>query len=647
LDSLSFVIGLAALIGGIVLGVVIAQRRRPEPTSTWQPTMQSAEGTALANLMLFLGDPVDLRSLLERAAEWLRLETAAKAVVIYPYDSASQEFRNPVHAGATLLDPTYQFRSGSGIFGEVGAARQPRVIEDVSREPRFRAAAHGVASAYIVPLVADNTMLGVAVLQSGTVDGFSIERQRAIDQYAALVAIQGMVARRFTDSRQAIARFEHFQALSQVLVSHLELQELLQPIVNAAREMLDTQMSILLEVRPPDDRLHPVAWAGISDETALMLESRLKEDLKGLVAWAQLPARTHNVKTDQRTARATQAVVAGMISELAAPVKYADRLYGVLAVETNVYRNFTDEETVLLQSLAAQAGIALRNAQLYSRVKQTNGQLERSLNDLKNAQEELERAHAAEIRAYETELQTARDIQTSLLPQELPPIPRIQVAARNIPAQHVSGDFYQYMVLPGGKLGVVIGDVSGKGISAALLMAVTTTALREEASQFPNAATILTELNQRLLDRMQSTNMNSALCIAIFDPETGLTEIANAGMVTPYALSTAMTVPERQQWQAVEVGGYPLGASKRARYESRNLILTPNSMLLMVSDGVVECQNPAGEFFGFERLEKLLPRLNSALEPEQVIDLILAEVSAFAEGEDYQDDVTVVLMKAI
>jgi phosphoserine phosphatase RsbU/P len=645
LEIISLVFIVIALIAGIFVGYQIATRRRPARiAAALYPVMGSAEGTALSNLMMFLGDPVDVHSLLERAAEWLRLETNSKAVVIYIYDSASQQFGDPVHSGATSLDADYRFRSGAGIYGEVAAARQSRVIETVNLEPRFKASAANVQTAYIAPLLADNELVGVASLQASHLDAFTLERQKSIDQYIGLVSIQAMTAKRFTDSRHAIARFDRFQGLSQVLVSHLELQDLLQPIVNAARDMLDTQMSVLLEVRQNDDRLHPVAWAGISDDTALTLESRLKEDLKGLVAWAELPARTHNLKTDQRTARATQAVVAGMLSELAAPVKYADRLYGVLAVETNTYRNFTDEETYLLQSLAAQAGIALRNAQLYSRLKQTNGQLERSLNDLKTAQEELERAHQVEIRAYETELQTARDIQTSLLPQELPPIPRIQVAARNIPAQHVSGDFYQYLLMPGGKLGVVIGDVSGKGIPAALLMAVTTTALREEATQFPNAATILNELNLRLLDRMQSNSMNSALCIAIFDPETGLTEIANAGMVTPY---TMIPRGEQRKWEGIDVGGYPLGASKRAKYTSRNLILTTGALLLMVSDGVIECQNRTGEFFGFERFEALLNSLPPELTAEQIIERILEAVAGFADGEDFQDDVTVVVMKAV
>jgi sigma-B regulation protein RsbU (phosphoserine phosphatase) len=644
LDFTTFLVILSALIAGLVIGFIVNRRQSPAMiaartlghTASAQPN-----GSAMANLLMYLGDPTDVRTLLDRAARWLQLEMRVPLVVIYPFDSAIQELRNPLIVGKDV-HLTGRYRLGSGVWGEVAEARQPKLLDGLSNDPRFNTTITGVDMAYLAPLVAENTLIGVIGLFALGLEAFTAERTALIDQYGGLVAIQAIVAQRFSDSRQAIARFDLFQSLAQQLVTQLDLQDLLQPIVNAAREMLDTDMSILLEVRPDDDKLHPIAWSGISDETAMILESRLREDLKGLVGWARLPARTHNLLTDQRTARATQAVVAGMASELAAPVMYADKLFGVLAVETSANRNFTDEELNLLQSLAAQAGVALRNAQLYTRLKNTNQQLETSLADLQAAQAEIARAHAAEIRSYETELNTAREIQVSLLPTEAPPVPKIQVAARNIPARHVSGDFYQYYLLPGGKLGVAIGDVSGKGIPAALLMAVTTTALRDEIVQSPSATAAMNELNLRLLDRMQSTSMNSALCMAVFDPETGNTEVVNAGMVQPY-LYVGLT----NHWDPIEVGGYPLGASKRTKYAARTMVLTPGAMILMVSDGVIECQNPDGEFFGFERFEQLLNEMPRNLSLEGTIEYILSAVSQFAQVAEFQDDVTIVVMKAV
>jgi serine phosphatase RsbU (regulator of sigma subunit) len=319
---------------------------------------------------------------------------------------------------------------------------------------------------------------------------------------------------------------------------------------------------------------------------------------------------------------------------------YADKLYGTLAVETDEYRNFTDEEMNLLMALAAQAGLALRNAQLFETVQNTNQQLEGALTALQASQVEIERAHAAEIAAYESEMETARAIQNSLLPQEKPPISQVQLAARNIPARHVSGDFYQYLLMPDGKLGIAVGDVSGKGMPAALLMAVTTTALRDEITRAGTASGILNGLNERLLARMKQTNMNSALTMAIFDPATHTVEIANAGMVQPY-------IRTEMGWEAITVGGYPLGASARANYSFKQRTLTPGATMVFISDGVIESQSPTGEFYGFERFEALLAKLPADATPDNIIETVLHAVYQHLSGQEPQDDITVVVLQAI
>lgn len=647
MDFTAILLAAAALVAGLGIGYLIHRQPTPQAIAAraiggaQTPEAQQAAGASLANLLLYLGDPTDRRIVFERAAQWLFVEMHARCVVIYPFDSAVQELADPIIASGEKIQLSARYRLGSAAWGEVAETRQARVLDGLRNDSRFNTVFSGMDEAYLAPLAVGSVLIGVAGLFVSGTNAFSAEHTARIDQFASLIAMQAAIAQRFSESRQAIARFDRFQMLARRLVTQLDLQGLLQPIVTAAREMLDTEMSILLEVRDGDDKLHPIAWSGISDETALMLESRLREDLKGLVGWARLPARSHNLLTDQRTAHATQAVVAGMASELAAPVMYADKLFGVLAVETSVNRNFSDDELNLLQALAAQVGVALRNAQLYTRLRNTNQQLEQSLADLQAAQEEIARAHAAEIRSYEAELQTARAIQTSLLPAEAPPVPNIQVAARNIPARHVSGDFYQYFLLPTGKLGIAIGDVSGKGMPAALLMAVTTTALRDEIVQADSARTVMNELNMRLLDRMQSTAMNSALCIALIDPASGTTEVVNAGMVQPYLLGG-----EAKAWSAVEVGGYPLGASKRTRYASQQVTLGPGAMLLMVSDGLIECQNSAGEMFGFERFEDLIGAMPRGLPLESVIDYLMNGVAQFTGQAEFQDDATIVVMRA-
>jgi serine phosphatase RsbU (regulator of sigma subunit) len=299
-------------------------------------------------------------------------------------------------------------------------------------------------------------------------------------------------------------------------------------------------------------------------------------------------------------------------SWLGIPLRLRNEPVGVLNINSNIVNRFQPDDIELAEAFADQAGVAIQNA----------------------------RAHEVQIHAYEVELETARAIQESLLPQEEPPVPQLRMTARNIPARQVSGDYYQYYMLPDGKLGIAVGDVSGKGIPAALLMAVVTTTLRDEILRVQAPAELLNELNVRLLPRMQQNNMTSALLISIFDPATRQTEIANGGMVQPY-------VRNGKGWDFVPVGGYPLGASSRMSYSAKSVTLTPGSTLLFFTDGVIESQNRSQEFFGFERLEALLGDVPSDATPDQIADSILAGVREHLDGQDPQDDITIVVVQSV
>ncbi len=299
-------------------------------------------------------------------------------------------------------------------------------------------------------------------------------------------------------------------------------------------------------------------------------------------------------------------------SWMGVPLRVRDSSVGVLNINSYEANHFLTEEVEVAESFANQAGVAIQNA----------------------------RAHEFEIRAYEQELETARAIQNSLLPQETPSMPSLEVAARSVPARHVSGDYYQYFILPDGKLGLAVGDVSGKGIPAALLMAVIMTALRDEALRTSSPAGLLSELNNRLLPRMQQNKMNSALLVSVFDPETRSVEMANGGMVQPFMRNGG-------GWDFVPVRGYPLGSAERTAYKPYTVPLTPDSVIVFATDGVVESQNRKKELFGFERLEALLGALPKAASADEVADAVLSAVRQHLQGQEPQDDITVVVLKSL
>jgi phosphoserine phosphatase RsbU/P len=299
-------------------------------------------------------------------------------------------------------------------------------------------------------------------------------------------------------------------------------------------------------------------------------------------------------------------------SWLGVPLRVREEAVGVLNINSHALNHFSADDSDFAQAFADQAGVAIQNA----------------------------RAHELQIQIYEAELETARAIQNSLLPQELPPMPQVQLTVRSVAARHVSGDFYQYYMLPDGRLGLAVGDVSGKGIPAALLMAVISTTLRDEILRQPSPADLLGELNERLLPRMQQNKMNSGLMISIFDPRTRHLEIACGGMLSPY-------VRRDSAWLEVELSGYPLGAAAGSSYSPKTITLAPESMVIFLTDGVIESQNATRELYGYDRFEALLAGLPPTADVDTVADTILEAVHQHLGEQEPQDDITILILKSL
>jgi serine phosphatase RsbU (regulator of sigma subunit) len=415
--------------------------------------------------------------------------------------------------------------------------------------------------------------------------------------------------RRTEEQRRSTART--LLVTSRALNSSLDLNIVLQRILGELGSIVPHDSASILLLSEDKKSVTVAAETGFSDTNDLPDKTALITGLRGAreVVATGRPVVINNCVTDPRWRLKEDSPIR---SWLGVPLRVRDEPVGVLNIDSHIIDRFLPDDIDLAEAFADQAGVAIQNA----------------------------RSHELQIRVYEAELETARAIQTSLLPQELPPVPQVQLAARSIPARQVSGDYYQYYVLPDGKLGVAVGDVSGKGIPAALMMAVISTAMRDEIIRTPNPADLLNSLNERLLDRMRQNNMNSALMMSIFDPATRNVEIANGGMVQPYFRTSG-------GWDFVPVGGYPLGAAVRSDYRSKSVTLVPHSMLVMISDGVIESQNLKKEFFGFERLEALLADVPVECTSDDIADIIIRAVQAHLEGQEPQDDITVVAMKSM
>ena len=236
------------------------------------------------------------------------------------------------------------------------------------------------------------------------------------------------------------------------------------------------------------------------------------------------------------------------------------------------------------------------------------------------------------------ELRLAQELQQSMMPKLPPMLDLFDIAATWLPANEMSGDFYDFVQIDQDRWGVVLGDVTGKGMSAAMVMALMRSALRMAVKTSPSPRSVLDALNQQLLgDVVQRTPVS--LTYAVLDAYQRTLTITNAGIPYPLMLTSSGECVE------VEVGGYPLGSTKLGSdYVGKSIDLHPNSAVVLYSDGIDEARNDAGETYGLSRLPSIIAG-SMDLSAKDLADLILQDVLNYTEHARY-DDMTLVVIKA-
>src|SRR5215210_5118343 len=292
------------------------------------------------------------------------------------------------------------------------------------------------------------------------------------------------------------------------------------------------------------------------------------------------------------------------------------------------------ESTLPAFVLASGLGMSLLIFGITLLVARSRARAERYSKDLEVANKELESFYYS----VEQELGTARSIQHALLPKDLPKLEGWKIAYHYQPAREVGGDFYDFLRLEDGRIGLVIGDVSGKGIAAALVMANTQSVLRAVARRGSIApGRVLAEANEVLYAYIPSGTFVTCF-YGVLDPESGRLVYANAGHDPPY-------LQRDGDAQELKARGMPLGLMPDMPYEEEEADLAAGDDLLLYSDGLVEAHDPEGEMFGFSRLRKLI-MAQSADNGEELVDYLLAELTRFTGTDSEQeDDITLVILK--
>ena len=299
---------------------------------------------------------------------------------------------------------------------------------------------------------------------------------------------------------------------------------------------------------------------------------------------------------------------------LVVPLISSGSLVGLLSLgPRRSERGYSTDDLRLLNSLAGYAAPAMRVGQL---VRQ-------------------QQAEARQRERIEQELKIAQIIQQQFLPKSLPDLPSWHVAAFYRPARTVGGDFYDFIPLPDGRVMFVVGDVTDKGIPAALVMASTHALLRDAAPRLVSPGLVLGHVNDMLCVDIPAHMFVTCLAL-VLDPISGQIEFANAGHDVPY-------VRTRHGVQELRARGMPLGLMPSMEYEEKTFQFEPGDCALLHSDGLAEAHAPDREMFGFPRVSELVGKGPSG---EALIDLCLTELGNFT-GSDHEqeDDITLVSLQ--
>jgi phosphoserine phosphatase RsbU/P len=394
------------------------------------------------------------------------------------------------------------------------------------------------------------------------------------------------------------------QKAAQRITSILDLESLLNELLN---DVMCTFGCYHASIWLLDASRNELVLAGSAEEgDAWQKGKRLRvgeQGIVGQVAAAGRPYYAPDVTQDLFYMPCTHEV----LSEAAFPLKCNGRMTGVFNVAHPEANAFTPEKLQVLEALADHVAVAVENAKLF--------QQERS---------ERERL----LRAAEE----ARVIQHALLPKSSPFMPGFEFEALSKPADAVGGDWYDFIPLSGGRWGVALGDVAGKGMAAALLMAATYGITCAVAEDCCTPSDVLTRVNQAVSGAFPGERLVT-MVYGVLDPATHSFTFANAGHLPPIMASNG-------GGQMLETGqGLPLGFPSSG-FSTTTVQLIPGTRLLFYSDGVTEAASPDGEEYGMERLVRNLK--DDGITPER----LLHEVRFFRRGLPFEDDATMVLVRA-
>jgi len=496
---------------------------------------------------------------------------------------------------------------GQGITGTAAATGHSVRVSDTSKDSRYINAIDSVRSELAVPLMSQGKCVGVLDIQSRHLDYFTRDQQNILTLLASRLAVAIENARLFQKVRAQADTLLLLNEVSRETSSILDVEELLRRAAEQTKRVIDYQ---ILSIMLYDENLK-VFRHRLDVKHGHHVQGKMRaaasEGIVGAAATLREPVLVPDVTKDPRYLMVNPETR----SELSIPMIHKGKVIGVLDLESPQLNYFTEDHVQTLSILAANLAVSVENARLYEQVARDEARLER-------------------------DLQAAKRIQGALLR----PVPvedyGLDMAARYLSAREVCGDLYEFLRYGPQQLGVALGDVSGKGTAAALYGAVAIGIMRSLAPQKLQPAEMLRQMNQLVGERRIEGRFMTA-CFATWQKGRQKLRVANAGQSQPLLYKDG-------RCDKIQLTGFPLGIFEEVSYDEWGVTLKSGDILVFHSDGLAETVNKEGQFFGTQRLGKLIEQHHESSATE-LADLLLREVDWFAESAPLADDRTLVVLK--
>ena len=557
---------------------------------------------------------LDLDELLRRIPRLIARLTSFTVFSVYLLDEKRQDLKIAYAEGyPEEIVRHFRLKVGQGIVGTAVAEQRPILVNDVTKDDRYLGVIPGVAAQLAVPLRVKKKVVGALNLLSDRVGAFTSRDEEILAQFGAPVAQALLNARLFEQERAYTETLETLTEIAREVAAILDLDELLSRIAILVKRLIDYRTFGILLVNEDKQQLEPKVALQYGEKTSL-LNIKIGEGLVGYAVLHKETVLVNDVLKDPRYI----AVLDDVRSELVIPLMSKDRCIGVFDVESPELNAFTSRHKEILGILASQAAVAIENARLYETVRNNELRLQR-------------------------EIEFARRVQLALLPSDPPrKIKGVEVAARFEPARQIGGDIYDFLSPDPSTLVIAVGDVSGKGVPAALYGAfageiVRSRTFRRRFTTIRSSPSgVLASMNAILHERNLEEYF-CTLCYAAFDFKKRQLVIANSGLPYPIRRSAGKSSP-------IVLPGVPLGSFPGTEYEELTFDLKAGDIYVFCTDGVYETEDPQGREFGSPRVIKLVDKL--ADQPAQkLVDGIFESVAKFRFYGPPADDMTAVAVK--